>query len=151
MIYSTGYIAYSMRLRIRVLKLIQYQLGKIVGMKRVPNLKSVSAEADVAKWFFGAPGVQPKRKNALFRGAELSGARKNAAAVDPNGNFKCVAIFQSQGFRSKFSCSIQRYWSSGAELFPDSSGRNSLECDLRKLRCKSLAIDLEGQFAKRSN
>src|ERR1700754_4544511 len=127
MIETAPNITYSMRSRFRVLELIQDQLGQIVWMKGIPHLQSFAAKTDVTQRSPGSPGVQPEGKDALFSGAKLAGSGEDAAAVDPDRKPECVAVFQSQGFRSKLGCSIQRNRSGGAELFIDAGGRNSRE------------------------
>ena len=52
--------------------------------------------------------MDPERKDSLGRMPELPGAREHAAAVDPDGETKGFAIFQSETFGGELAASVKR-------------------------------------------
>src|SRR6516164_5413176 len=109
-------------------------------MKSVPDLQPVSPETDIAERSARTPGVQPERKNALFRRAELAGPGQNTATIDPNRYPKSLAILQSQSLGSKFGCPVKRNGSSGTELFAHPGRRDSRDLNFRESRHKSFSV-----------
>ena len=84
------------------------QQREIVGMKCVPDLEAARAESNVTQGKASGVGVEPIRKDALFRGAKLAGPREHPAAVHPHRKSKCGAVFDRHDFRGEFCGPINR-------------------------------------------
>ena len=104
------------------LELLGEQAPQIIRMKAIPHLMALTAEPEIAQGGAGFPGVEPEGENPLIGAAELARSGQNPAAIDPNGQGKAVAVFESQCFRGDFGGPIEGDWGAGGKGFINPPG-----------------------------
>lgn len=90
-----------------IFKLSGQQGHRIAGRQGVARLMSPTAEADVFERTPAQTGVNPKTDDALISPPELSRARQQATAVDPNWKAERFAVFQRKDLRSQFAGAVE--------------------------------------------
>ena len=86
-------------------------------VKAIPRLMSRAIEADVFERRAPQTGIDPERENSLVGAAELPSPGQDAAAIDPDWELECLAVFQCHVFRCEFRASVKRNgWRAGKIL-----------------------------------
>ena len=95
-------------------------------MEAVADLVSVAVKADVFKGLFLRPAVDPVTEDALVGLAELSGAGKDATAVDPRRESEGGAVFVGQELGAFFRGAVERDGRIGGEVFAEAARREAV-------------------------
>ena len=89
------------------LKLFLEEGKQVSWMKAVTNLGAAAIEADIFQGLLFFPRTDPKGENSLIGSAELTSARQNTAAVDPNRKPESFGILQRKKFRASLRGSVK--------------------------------------------
>src|SRR5205823_13234766 len=100
-------------------ELLLQSAEKVVWVKAIPQLMSRAIEADVFKRRAPQIGIDPVRENSLVGAAELPSPGQDAAAIDPDRELECLAVFQSHAFRCEFRASVKRNGWRAGKIFGD--------------------------------
>src|ERR1700722_3643065 len=98
-----------------------HQASKIARMQGVAHLKSPTTKAQILDRTPRRVSMQPVRKNALLRCAELSSSRQYSTSIYPHANSKCAGILPRQQLRCELGRAVKRNWSLSAEAFSNAS------------------------------
>src|SRR5579859_5776080 len=100
-----------------IIKLFEQQRHQIARVQHITRLMAVTAETNVFERATAQAGINPETDDALIGSSELSRARQQAAAVDPNRQAKCLTIFERKKFRSQFAGAIEGKRRHGGKFF----------------------------------
>lgn len=93
---------------------------EIAGMKTIPDLVAMPAEAKVTQGAAAQMGVDPVSEDALIRPAELPCPGHDPAAVDPHREIKSGPVFQGERFAGKLAGPVEGHRGGGGKAFRNS-------------------------------
>ena len=113
-------------------------------MKTVANLMALAIKTDVLQRFALVVAVKPIGEYPLIGFAKLAGPGEHAAAVDPHGEAKGIAIFEGKLLGGQLRASVERYGRRGGKRFVDAVGREADNIRTwRRMVCVVLDFDAE--------
>ena len=86
-------------------------------MKAIPGLMPGAVEPDILQRRAPEIGIDPKGKDPLVGPAKLARAGEDAASIDPDGEFECLAVFQRKAFRGQLRASVKGEGRRCGEIF----------------------------------